>query len=151
MLFKHGTRATLTQAPPIICVVSKRVTAMLYFTYYQKKIFQKFCSKNKKKKISYIFFLKLLFQIFFPTFFYLNIFSKFVFQYFFPNFFSEFFYLKFFLTFFFKNFKINFIFQRLYRNFYSFTETKRTVYVSVLWKIWYAASGRNWTFVSCDV
>ena len=24
------------------------------------------------------------------------------------------------------------------------------LYVSVLWKIWYKASGRNWTLVSCD-
>ena len=32
-----------------------------------------------------------------------------------------------------------------------FTETKRTLYVSVLWKIWYAASGLIWIFVSFDV
>ena len=25
------------------------------------------------------------------------------------------------------------------------------LYVSVSWKIWYTASGRNWTFVTCDV
>ena len=60
----------------------------------------------------------------------------------------------------FKHFFPNFLNLFLFRFFSSkgltldaspFTVTQRTFHVSVLWKIWYAASGRNWTFVSCDV
>ena len=33
MLFEHGTRATVTKASPTVCVLSKRATAVFYFTY----------------------------------------------------------------------------------------------------------------------
>ena len=38
MLFEHGTRATATYAPPTVCVVSKRATAVFYFTYDANEI-----------------------------------------------------------------------------------------------------------------
>ena len=38
MLFQHGTRAIVTQAPRTVCVVSKRATAVLYFTYDANEI-----------------------------------------------------------------------------------------------------------------
>ena len=58
----------------------------------------------------------------------------FCFEFFFPKFFCS--------TLFFRSFTLDA---------FPFTGTKRTLDVCVLWKIWYAAIGRNWTFLSCDV
>ena len=70
-----------------------------------------------------IFFPKFFFMIFFPTFFFQNFFSNF----FFPNF-----------------------FLRPLLSMPSRLQRQNGLYVSLLWKIWYTASGRQWTLVSCD-
>ena len=33
MLFEHGIHATVTKGPPTVCFLSKRDTAVFYFTY----------------------------------------------------------------------------------------------------------------------
>ena len=82
-----------------------------------------------------IFFLKFVSKIFFQFFFYI----------YFQHFFSKFFFLVFSKTF------SNMFFESFTLHASPSTETKWTVYVSVLWRIWCAASDRNRTFVSCYV
>ena len=88
-----------------------------------------------------LFIQNFFFNIFFPQFFFFTIFfQNFSFKICFSNFFS-----KNFLPTLFQNF----FFEGLTLDASPFIETKQTV-SSVLWKIRYTASGRNWTLVSCD-
>ena len=58
MLFQHGTRATGSEAPPTVCDVFKRATAVFYFTYDANEIskmkvagaFNRACTRLMLKK-----------------------------------------------------------------------------------------------------
>ena len=81
----------------------------------------------------------------FPKFFFQNFF----FNIFFPNFFFQIFSLQCFFLNFFSDFLKSFFFW----GFHSMPprlQRKNGLYVSVSWKIWFTASGRNWTSVMCD-
>ena len=81
----------------------------------------------------------------------INVVMNFCYQYFcfeiffFQNIFFEIFFQIFFSIFFPPFFSKCFFFDSFTLDASPFTKTKRTIYVSVFWKIWYAASGRNWT------
>ena len=89
-------------------------------------------------------FCNLFFQNFFVKTFFPNFFFKFLSQNFCYKIFSQNFCFKILFQIFFPKFFWVLLSMppRLYR--------LNRLYVSVLWKIWYTASGRNWTLVSCD-
>ena len=107
--------------------------------------------------IAKFFFQNLFSKNFFPTFFpnfsfevfTLDASPKIFFQHFFPKFFFFIFFPNFFFQKFIRAFFQNF-FLRALLSMPSRLQRRNGIYLSVLWKIWYTASGRNWTLVSCD-
>ena len=106
---------------PIYYIIMRYLLHILTFSSHTQYVKRHFFCHN--------FFLTFFFQIFF-----FKLFSQ---NFFFQNFFVQHLFSK-----------LNFFFQGFTLDASPFTET---LYVSVLWKIWYIASGRNWAFVSCDV
>ena len=103
---------------------------------------------------SEIFLVKTFFHNF-PQFIFFNFLPKFFPEIFFQNFFSKFFFPKFFFDIFFSNFFLTIFFPKFFllRALLSMPprlQRQNGLYVSMLWKIWFTASGRNWTFVLCD-
>ena len=96
-----------------------------------------------------------IFQIYFSIFFVKIFFSHLFFKIFSPNFFFQTF---FFQNFVFQIFSSQFFFQLFCKIFFLRAllsipprlQRQNKLYVSVLWKIWFTASGRNWTLVLCD-
>ena len=83
-------------------------------------------------------------NLFFWNFFCQNLFSKFFFQHFFLKFFCKIFSPNLFPTVF------KFFFLKALLSMPPRLQRQNGRYVSVLWKIWFTASGRNWTLVLCD-
>ena len=98
-----------------------------------------------------LFFQDLFCYNFFPKFFFfLILFTTFFFKFFFKIFFTKFVSQNFFINIFFPKYFFQKFFLRALLSMPPRLQRLNGLYVSVLWKIWYTASGRNWTLVSCD-
>ena len=134
-----------------VIYISEIFLSKLLFKFFFSKFSNIYFSKCFFEYLFFkIFFPKLFLEIFFQIFFLKTFFSKFFLQIFFPKiFFSEIFLFNFFLTIFFPTLKKSF-FLRALLSMLPRLQRQNGLHGSVLWKIWFTASRRNWTLVLCD-